>query len=73
MFCDNLFETVETADVLAIMTEWKVFRSPGFTRVKAALSEPIIFDGRNLYEPSTVLRAEIEYHAIGRPVESVSK
>ena len=73
MFCDDPFETLKTADALVIVTEWKAFRSPDFARVKSALSEPIIFDGRNLFDPGTVSNAGIEYHAIGRPVAYPNK
>jgi UDPglucose 6-dehydrogenase len=54
------------ADVLAIVTEWKEFRSPDFAAIKAALKTPVIFDGRNLYVPAEVRRHGLEYHAIGR-------
>jgi UDPglucose 6-dehydrogenase len=54
------------ADVLAIVTEWKAFRAPDFAAIKAALKLPVIFDGRNLYEPATVHKAGLEYFAIGR-------
>jgi len=53
------------ADALLLMTEWKAFKSPSFTALKAALGPPVIFDGRDLYEPS--IRSEgFEYFAIGR-------
>ncbi|MDX1599428.1 MAG: UDP binding domain-containing protein, partial [Marinobacter sp.] len=54
------------ADVLAICTEWKEFRSPDFTVVAAALKEPAVFDGRNLYEPEMLSRNGLIYYAIGR-------
>jgi UDPglucose 6-dehydrogenase len=57
---------VEGADALVIMTEWKAFRSPDFAGLKRALKEPVIFDGRNLYDPVVVRGHGIEYHAIGR-------
>ena len=59
-------EALKGADVLAIVTEWKEFRSPDFTAIKAELKTPIIFDGRNLYDPATPRKAGIEYFAIGR-------
>jgi UDPglucose 6-dehydrogenase len=67
-FCGDPYQALEGADALAIVTEWKTFRSPDFTRVRELLTEPIIFDGRNLYDPWAVSAAGIEYHAIGRPV-----
>lgn len=60
-------EALEGADALAIVTEWKTFRSPDFNRIKETMKAPLIFDGRNLYHPETVANAGIEYHAIGRP------
>ena len=55
------------ADALAIVTEWKEFRTPDFEAIKAALRTPVVFDGRNLYEPSVMAAFELEYHCIGRP------
>ena len=57
---------LEGADALAIVTEWKEFRSPDFPTIKAALKAPVIFDGRNLYDPAHVRAAGLEYQAIGR-------
>ena len=57
---------LEGADVLAIVTEWKEFRAPDFAAIKAALKMPVIFDGRNLYDPATPRKAGLEYVAIGR-------
>ncbi|MDD5180858.1 MAG: UDP binding domain-containing protein, partial [Gallionellaceae bacterium] len=54
------------ADALIIVTEWKAFKSPDFEAVKAALKAPVIFDGRNLFEPVTIAELGIEYHGIGR-------
>ena len=65
-FAGSAMEAVEGADALVIMTEWKAFRSPDFAGLKRALKEPVIFDGRNLYEPAVVRGHGIEYHAIGR-------
>jgi len=59
-------EAVDGADVLAIVTEWKEFRSPDFDAIKARLKIPAIFDGRNLYEPAVPRKAGLEYFAIGR-------
>jgi UDPglucose 6-dehydrogenase len=57
----------ENADVLAIVTEWSVFRSPDFAKIKKLLRTPAIFDGRNLYDPAAVAAAGFHYQSIGRP------
>jgi UDPglucose 6-dehydrogenase len=62
----NAYEAVEGADALAIVTEWQEFRSPDFERLKQLLKAPLIFDGRNLYDPAMVSRFGLTYHAIGR-------
>ncbi|WP_332848165.1 UDP-glucose dehydrogenase family protein [Massilia sp. S19_KUP03_FR1] len=61
-------DTLAQADALLIITEWKAFRSPDFERIKAALKTPVIFDGRNLFEPGQMAEHGIEYHGIGRSV-----
>jgi UDPglucose 6-dehydrogenase len=60
------YEALEGADALVIVTEWKAFRSPDFGRVKSLLGTPVIFDGRNLYDPALVEEAGIAYYGIGR-------
>jgi UDPglucose 6-dehydrogenase len=72
-FCDDPYAALEGADALAIVTEWKAFRSPDFARIKTALNDAVIFDGRNLYDPAVVSAAGLEYHAIGRPVAKASE
>ncbi len=59
-------DALQGADILAIVTEWKEFRAPDFDAIKAALKTPVIFDGRNLYDPATPRKAGLEYFAIGR-------
>jgi UDPglucose 6-dehydrogenase len=54
------------ADALIIVTEWKEFRSPDFDALKTMLREPVIFDGRNLFDPAQMLELGLEYHGIGR-------
>lgn len=58
------------ADALLIATEWKSFRAPDFELIRTSLSTPVIFDGRNLYDPEVVARYGIEYLSIGRPTVS---
>ena len=58
--------TLEGADALVIVTEWKEFRSPDFAYLAATLRQPVIFDGRNLFEPAEMQALGIDYYAIGR-------
>ena len=67
-FAESPMDTLTGAEALAIVTEWKAFRSPDFDQVKRLLKAPVIFDGRNLFEPSTMSEAGFEYHGIGRSV-----
>jgi UDPglucose 6-dehydrogenase len=60
-------EALPGADALIVVTEWKEFRSPDFDALRAALKQPLVFDGRNLYEPALVRAAGLEYFSIGRP------
>ena len=62
----SAYEAVQGADALAIITEWKEFRSPDFERLRESLKSPVIFDGRNLYDPHVVERFGLAYYAIGR-------
>ena len=57
---------LENADALAICTEWKIFRSPDFDLIKAQLKQPVIVDGRNLYDPAAMKNKGFDYYAIGR-------
>ena len=63
---DNDYAALQGADALAIMTEWNEFRMPDFDRMKQCLKAPIIFDGRNLYEPAMMRAQGFEYFSIGR-------
>ncbi len=64
--CGTKEQALKGADVLVICTEWKEFRSPDFAAISATLREPVVFDGRNLYEPEMVERHGLIYYAIGR-------
>jgi len=65
-FCETPEAALQGADALVIMTEWKHFRSPNFELIKGNLNQPVIFDGRNLYEPERMRKRGITYYAIGR-------
>jgi UDPglucose 6-dehydrogenase len=65
-FVDSPLAACDGADALLIATEWKEFRSPDFEAIKVALRQPVIFDGRNLYEPALLHEQGFEYYSIGR-------
>ena len=64
--CGTKEQALKGADVLTICTEWKEFRSPDFESIAATIREPVVFDGRNLYEPEMLERYGLIYYAIGR-------
>jgi UDPglucose 6-dehydrogenase len=72
-FVKNQSDALPGADALLIVTEWKAFKSPDFTALKIALNAPIVFDGRNLYEPSAMAELGFEYHAIGRSLQHANR
>ncbi len=61
------YDALEGADGLLVMTEWNAFREPDFYLIKETLKHPVIFDGRNLYNPDRMKKLGIDYHSIGRP------
>jgi len=65
-FADTQDEALKNADALIIVTEWTEFRSPDFTLIKSSLKSPMIFDGRNLYDPKAVRALGFNYYPIGR-------
>ncbi len=65
-FADSAMAALAGADALAIATEWKIFRAPDFAAMKAALKVPLVFDGRNLYEPAAMTENGFRYFPIGR-------
>lgn len=62
----NAYAALEGADALAIATDWNEYRTPDFARVKAALKQPVIIDGRNLYDPAKMAKLGFVYRSIGR-------
>jgi UDPglucose 6-dehydrogenase len=64
--CAHAADTLEGADALAIVTEWQEFRSPDFDLLKERLAAPVVFDGRNLYDPALMARRGFVYFAVGR-------
>ncbi len=65
-YADSPLGALEGADALAVVTEWKEFRSPDFHEIRARLKTPAVFDGRNLYDPEEMKRAGLEYYPVGR-------
>jgi UDPglucose 6-dehydrogenase len=65
-FADTPLGALEGCEALLIVTEWKEFRSPDFAAIKQRLKQPLVFDGRNLYDPKIVVDAGLEYFSIGR-------
>ena len=63
-------ETLQDADALAIMTEWQEFQTPDLSEMQSRMAQPVIFDGRNLYDPKEMGNAGFIYHSIGRPTTS---
>ena len=63
---DSAAAALQGADALAIVTEWKEFRTPDFEAIRTALRTPVVFDGRNLYEPALMATFGLECHCIGR-------
>jgi UDPglucose 6-dehydrogenase len=65
-YSESMIAALDGADALAVVTEWKEFRSPDFDEIKKRLRAPVVFDGRNLYEPADMKRAGLEYYPVGR-------
>ena len=66
VLCEGAYAALDGADALVLVTEWKAFRSPDFKRVARTLRTPVLFDGRNIYEPRVVEAAGLAYYGIGR-------
>jgi UDPglucose 6-dehydrogenase len=65
-YCDNPYDTLAGADALLLLTEWRLFRKPDFERVKKLLKTPVIFDGRNQYDPVEMKHKGFVYICVGR-------
>ena len=66
-FSKNMYDALSGADALIICTEWSIFRTPDFSKLKEELKQPVIFDGRNLYDTNDLAENQIKYFSIGRP------
>lgn len=67
LYFDNMYDALEGADAMVLVTEWPQFRRPDFEKIKTLLKQPVIFDGRNQYEPANMKKLGFEYFCIGRP------
>ncbi|MBI3625037.1 MAG: UDP-glucose/GDP-mannose dehydrogenase family protein [Candidatus Rokubacteria bacterium] len=65
-YCASPYEAAEKADALALLTEWNEFKFLNLERLRSLMRRPVIFDGRNLYEPERMRRVGFEYHSVGR-------
>ncbi|MNN57288.1 UDP-glucose 6-dehydrogenase TuaD [compost metagenome] len=70
---DSPYAATEGADALVLVTEWKQFRQPNFERIRGLMRMPVIFDGRNLYEPAQLAESGFLYRGIGRPASGHCK
>jgi UDPglucose 6-dehydrogenase len=65
--CEHNYECLEGADALLILTEWHQYRTPDFARIRAHLAEPLVFDGRNVWDPARMAEMGFRYISVGRP------
>jgi UDPglucose 6-dehydrogenase len=65
-YADSAAAALPGADALVLVTEWREFKSPDFDALRTQLRQPVVFDGRNLFEPAQLRAMGIEYHGIGR-------
>jgi UDPglucose 6-dehydrogenase len=72
-YCDTNFEACRDADALLILTEWQPYRRPDLGKVRALLRQPVIIDGRNLYDPARLQELGFEYASVGRPAAAAAQ
>jgi UDPglucose 6-dehydrogenase len=65
-YCSSAYEVTENADALVLVTEWNEFRHPDFEQIKKELKSPVIFDGRNVYNPEQLRKQGFTYYGVGR-------
>lgn len=71
-FAETAMQALDGADALAIVTEWSQFRTPDFDEMKNRLKEPVVFDGRNLYDAKSMIDLGFTYDSIGRPQKGIT-
>ncbi len=67
VYCDDPYEAAEEADAILLLTEWNEFKQVDFERIKQLMHKPVLFDGRNLYDPQEMVERGFMYRAVGRP------
>jgi len=67
ILCESNYAALEGADALALVTEWNEFRNPDFNKMLSRMRSPVIFDGRNIYDPAKVRKLGFTYYGMGRP------
>jgi UDPglucose 6-dehydrogenase len=72
-YASNPYEALKDADALLISTEWSAFRSPDFKKMKALMKEPVVFDGRNIYDLDQMRQHGFVYYSVGRPQVNVTR
>ena len=65
-FAKNNYDCLQDADALLVVTEWQLFRTPDFNRVKDEMRAPVVFDGRNIYSPQQLRDLGFTYYGVGR-------
>ncbi|ARR83768.1 UDP-glucose dehydrogenase [Mycobacterium intracellulare subsp. yongonense] len=65
-YAGNMYEAIEDADALILVTEWKQFQRPSWQRVKSVMRGHVVFDGRNIYDPKRLRAEGFEYYGMGR-------
>jgi UDPglucose 6-dehydrogenase len=65
-YCESPYEAAAGVDAVALVTEWNEFKFLNLERLRAAMRRPVVFDGRNMWEPERMRRLGFEYHSIGR-------
>jgi UDPglucose 6-dehydrogenase len=66
-YAKNAYTALEGADALLLVTEWSEFRMPDWQKIRASLKQPVVFDGRNIYDPEELRERGFDYFSIGRP------
>ncbi len=69
-FAKNNYDCLDDADALVLVTEWQAFRTPDFERMKSRMRAPVVFDGRNIYDPAQMREMGFIYQSVGRPTAS---